>query len=48
VLGLIFRGRRFDTGDRLEYIKAVVELASERADLGPDLLDWLRAFIASR
>jgi UTP--glucose-1-phosphate uridylyltransferase len=48
VLGLIFRGRRFDTGDRLEYIKAVVELASERADLGPDLLDWLRGFIASR
>lgn len=48
VLGLIFRGRRFDTGDRLEYIKAVVELASERADLGPDLLEWLRGFIASR
>lgn len=48
VLGLVFRGRRFDTGDRLEYIKAVVELASERADLGPDLLDWLRSFLASK
>lgn len=48
VLGLVFRGRRFDTGDRLEYIKAVVELASERADLGPDLMAWLRAFVASR
>lgn len=48
VLGLVYRGRRFDTGDRLEYIKAVVELASERSDLGPDLLTWLRSFVASR
>ncbi|MEN9751640.1 MAG: UTP--glucose-phosphate uridylyltransferase GalU [Actinomycetota bacterium] len=48
VLGVVFRGRRFDTGDRLEYIKAVVELATERADLGPDLLSWLRDFIASK
>ena len=48
VLGVVFRGRRFDTGDRLEYIKAVIELATERADLGPDLLAWLRDFVASR
>jgi UTP--glucose-1-phosphate uridylyltransferase len=48
VKGVIFRGRRFDTGDRLEYIKAVVELATERDDLGPDLLAWLRTFVASR
>ena len=48
VLGLVFRGRRFDTGDRLEYIKAVVELASERKDLGPELMSWLRGFVASK
>jgi UTP--glucose-1-phosphate uridylyltransferase len=48
VLGVVFRGRRFDTGDRLEYIKAVIELATERKDLGPDLLSWLRDFVASR
>lgn len=48
VVGLIFRGRRFDTGDRLEYIKAVVELATERKDLGPELMSWLRGFVASK
>ena len=33
--GVVFRGRRYDTGDRLDYLKAVVRLALERDDLGP-------------
>lgn len=41
VYGVIFRGRRFDTGDKLSYLKAVFTIASEREDLGPALLDWL-------
>ena len=45
VHGVVFRGRRYDTGDRLDYLKAVVQLASERDDLGPPLLDWLRAWL---
>jgi len=45
VHGLVFTGRRFDTGDRLEYLKTVVTLASERDDLGPDLLAWLREWV---
>ncbi|MBS1675584.1 MAG: UTP--glucose-1-phosphate uridylyltransferase [Actinobacteria bacterium] len=44
VHGVIFRGRRYDTGDRLEYIKAIVRLASDRDDLGPDLRVWLKEF----
>ncbi|MDQ4213808.1 UTP--glucose-1-phosphate uridylyltransferase GalU [Microbacterium capsulatum] len=44
VRGVIFRGRRYDTGDRLEYIKAIVQLATDREDLGPDLRDWLKEF----
>ncbi len=48
VVGLIFRGRRFDTGDRLEYLKSVVELAVERDDLGPGLLAWLHDFVAAQ
>ncbi|MBE0008869.1 MULTISPECIES: UTP--glucose-1-phosphate uridylyltransferase GalU [unclassified Arthrobacter] len=44
VYGVVFRGRRYDTGDKLSYIKAVVTLASEREDLGPDLQDWLKSF----
>lgn len=47
VHGVVFRGRRYDTGDRLDYIKAIVQLAVERDDLGPDLRPWLRDF-ASR
>jgi UTP--glucose-1-phosphate uridylyltransferase len=41
VYGVVFRGRRYDTGDRLDYIKAIVQLASERDDLGPELRPWL-------
>ena len=44
--GVVFDGRRYDTGDRLDYIKAVVKLACEREDLGPDLRAWLREFVA--
>ena len=45
VLGVVFRGRRYDTGDRLDYIKAIVQLASDREDLGPELRPWLKDFV---
>ncbi|MGW9630743.1 UTP--glucose-1-phosphate uridylyltransferase GalU [Agromyces sp. NPDC055520] len=41
VYGVVFRGRRYDTGDKLDYIKAVIQLASDRPDIGPDLRPWL-------
>ncbi|ANF31273.1 UTP--glucose-1-phosphate uridylyltransferase [Leifsonia xyli] len=44
VYGVVFRGRRYDTGDRLDYIKAIVRLAIDREDLGPELRPWLREF----
>ena len=47
VYGVIFRGRRYDTGDRLDYIKAIVQLAVDREDLGPDLRPWLHEFVAT-
>ena len=46
VYGVVFRGRRYDTGDRADYIKAVVRLACERDDLGPELRSWLKDFSA--
>jgi UTP--glucose-1-phosphate uridylyltransferase len=46
VYGLVFRGRRYDTGDRLDYIKAIVQLACDREDLGPDLRLWLTNYVA--
>jgi len=47
VLGVVFRGRRYDTGDRLDYIKAIVQLASDRDDLGPELRPWLKDFVGT-
>ncbi|KTR61231.1 UTP--glucose-1-phosphate uridylyltransferase, partial [Rothia kristinae] len=44
--GVVFKGRRFDTGDKLSYLKANVILASEREDLGPGLRSWLKDFVA--
>ena len=46
VHGVVFRGRRYDTGDRLDYLKAIVQLASDREDLGPEFRPWLREFAA--
>lgn len=46
VHGVLFRGRRYDTGDRLDYLRTIVRLAVERDDLGPDFAAWLREFVA--
>lgn len=46
VRGVIFGGRRYDTGDRLSYLQANIMLAAEREDLGPDLRAWLRDYVA--
>jgi UTP--glucose-1-phosphate uridylyltransferase len=46
VHGVVFSGRRYDTGDRLDYLKAVIQLAVEREDLGPALRPWLQKFVA--
>jgi UTP--glucose-1-phosphate uridylyltransferase len=48
VHGVVFRGRRYDTGDRADYLKAVVRLACERPDLGPEFRQWLEDFVAGR
>jgi UTP--glucose-1-phosphate uridylyltransferase len=46
VLGVVFRGRRYDTGDRLEYLKTVITLAAERDELAEGLLAWIKDFAA--
>ena len=48
VHGVIFRGRRYDTGDRLDYLKAVVRLAVEHGELGADFSSWLTGFVTER
>ena len=45
VHGVIFKGRRYDTGDKLGYLQATIRLASEREDLGPEFRAWLHSFV---
>lgn len=44
--GIVFRGKRYDTGMPLGYLQAVVEIACKRTDLGPAFGQWLVDFVA--
>ncbi|MGA1512351.1 MAG: UTP--glucose-1-phosphate uridylyltransferase GalU [Aquiluna sp.] len=44
VRGIIFRGRRYDTGDKLDFIRATLRIAIDREDIGEDLRSWLKDF----
>ena len=48
VHGVVFQGRRYDTGDRLDYLKTVVMLAADREDLGPPFVAWLTTWLEER
>lgn len=45
--GVVFRGVRHDVGDKLGFLKATVQLALERDDLGPPFRAWLTDFLAA-
>lgn len=47
VHGVVFRGRRYDTGNRLEYVKAVVQFAERHAEIGAEFSGWLREHVAA-
>ena len=42
IYGYQFEGKRHDTGDKLGFLKATVEFALKRDDLGPAFRDWLK------
>jgi UTP--glucose-1-phosphate uridylyltransferase len=46
VHGVLFSGRRYDTGDRADYLRTIVKLACERDDLGPGFREWLEGYVA--
>ncbi|MBU8578501.1 UTP--glucose-1-phosphate uridylyltransferase GalU [Brevibacterium luteolum] len=46
VYGVVFSGDRYDTGDKISYLKAVITLAGRRGDLGDELNGWLREYVA--
>jgi UTP--glucose-1-phosphate uridylyltransferase len=43
VLGLPFSEGRYDAGNKLDYLRATVELALARDDLGPPFRAWLQS-----
>jgi UTP--glucose-1-phosphate uridylyltransferase len=45
VHGVVFRGRRYDTGNGLDYMKSVVQLAQRHPEIGADFTTWLREYV---
>ncbi|MEY3856075.1 MAG: UTP--glucose-phosphate uridylyltransferase GalU [Actinomycetota bacterium] len=44
VRGVIFKGNRFDTGDKVGFLKAAMILGTRREDIGPELSAWLKEY----
>jgi len=42
VYGFTYEGKRHDAGDKLGFLKATVEFALKRDDLGPKFREWLK------
>jgi len=42
IYGYVFEGKRHDAGDKLGFLKATVEFALKRKDLGKDFREYLR------
>lgn len=45
VHGVVFRGRRYDTGNGLDYMKSVVQLAGRHPEIGAEFTAWLREYV---
>jgi UTP--glucose-1-phosphate uridylyltransferase len=46
VHGVLFRGRRYDTGNKLDYLRTLIQFACDRADLADEFVPWLRKYLA--
>jgi UTP--glucose-1-phosphate uridylyltransferase len=45
VHGVLFRGRRYDTGNKIDYLRTVVQFACERPDIAGEFVPWLRKYL---
>jgi UTP--glucose-1-phosphate uridylyltransferase len=45
VYGVQFRGRRYDTGNRLDFLRTTIQFACERPEIAADFLPWLRKYL---
>jgi UTP--glucose-1-phosphate uridylyltransferase len=48
ILGVVFEDGRYDIGNKLDFLRATVELAADRDDLGEAFVAYLRDFLATR
>ena len=48
IIGVRLDGARYDTGDKLGFLKATVQLAAHHDDLGDDFVAWLRGWLDGR
>ena len=47
VHGVLFRGRRFDTGNKIDYLRTLVQFGCERPDLAGEFVPWLRSYLGT-
>jgi UTP--glucose-1-phosphate uridylyltransferase len=48
VFGVHCRRGRYDVGQKVDFLRANIELALDRPDLGPEFGEWLREYVATR
>jgi UTP--glucose-1-phosphate uridylyltransferase len=48
VYGRVFTEGRYDVGQKLDFLRANIEIALDRTDLGPAFGEWLREYVADR
>jgi UTP--glucose-1-phosphate uridylyltransferase len=47
VHGVLFRGRRYDTGNKLDYLRTQIQFACDRPDIAAAFVPWLRSYLDS-
>ena len=47
VYGVLFSGRRYDTGNKQDYLRTTIQFACERPDIAPEFIPWLRSYLDS-
>jgi UTP--glucose-1-phosphate uridylyltransferase len=45
VRGVMFRGRRYDTGNPQEFLRTTVQFACQRPDIAAEFVPWLRKYL---
>jgi len=48
VFGVRCKRGRYDVGQKVDFLRANVEIALDRPDLGPEFGEWLRGYVAER